>query len=492
MNTIQSVVIHAFIHRGDRVKEYDLIIVGSGSGMNYIGSMIDANPEMKVAVIDKDEPGGICLTRGCIPSKILLYPAELVTGIYKAQHFGIDVQIKNIDFGKIMERMRSKISSDIRSVEENIRANPRIDYYKSTAEFVEPYTLKAGEEILKAKMIFLSTGSRPSIPYVKGLTDTGYLTSDTVLQMSALPKSLVIIGGGYIAAEYGHFFYAMGSKVTIIGRNPNFLPQAEPEISVLAKRMMSESMEIITNHEVLEVRQIAEGKQVLLKHRETGEESQIVASEILVATGRESNSDLLKPEKGGIEVDKMGWIKVDERLESSQKNVWVIGDATGKHLFKHVANHESTIVYYNAVLGRKATVDFHAVPSAVFSEPEIASVGMSEKEAVAQYGEDSISIGFYRFQDTGKGIAMDLEDEFVKVILEKETDKILGAHIIGPHASILIHEIIPIMYTPKQSSAPIMYSMDIHPSLSEVIKRAFYSRMPTSEYHLILKALNLE
>jgi dihydrolipoamide dehydrogenase len=137
-------------------------------------------------------------------------------------------------------------------------------------------------------------------------------------------------------------------------------------------------------------------------------------------------------------------------------------------------------------------VDFHAVPSAVFSEPEISSVGMSEKEAAAQYGEANISIGFNRFKDTGKGIAMDLEDEFVKVILEKETGKILGAHIIGPHASILIHEIIPIMYTPDQSSAPIMYSMDIHPSLSEVIKRAFYSRMSINEYHMIIKALNLE
>nr|WP_300979758.1 dihydrolipoyl dehydrogenase [Methanomethylovorans sp.] len=469
-----------------------MIVVGTGSGMNYIGPMLDSNPEMKIAVIDKDEPGGICLTRGCIPSKILLYPAELVTEIHKAQHFGIDVQINDIDFGKIMERMRTKISSDIRSIKENLQANQHIDYYKNTAEFIGPYTLKVGEKVLKGKMIFLCTGSRPSIPPVKGLKDVDYLTSDDVLYLSELPKNLAIIGGGYIAAEYGHFFSAMGSKITIIGRNPYFLPQAEPEISVLAKRMMSERMEIITDHEVLEVRQISEGKQIFLKHRATSEEKQILASDILVATGRESNSDILKPEKGGIEVDNRGWIKVDEHLESSQKNVWVIGDATGKYLFKHVANHESTIVYYNAVLGRKASVDFHAVPSAVFSEPEIASVGMSEKESISQYKEDNVLIGFYRFQDTGKGLAMDLEDEFVKIILEKGTDKILGAHIIGPHASILIHEIIPLMYTSGQSALPIMYSMDIHPSLSEVIKRALYSRMPVNEYHMILKVLSLE
>ncbi|MDY0385515.1 MAG: dihydrolipoyl dehydrogenase [Methanolobus sp.] len=474
------------------MKEYDLIVIGTGSGMNYVTAMMDADPEMKVALIDKDEPGGICLTRGCIPSKMLLYPAELVRDIGHAGDFGIKASIEHIDFKSVMDRMRSSISEDIENIRHAYTHIPRMDFYNETAEFVSPYTMKVAEQTISAKMIFLCTGSKPAIPPVKGLDEIDFLTSDEVLDLSKLPPSLAIIGGGYIAAEYGHFFSAMGSKVTIIGRNAQFIPEEEPEVSVLAKKMMAEHMEILTDYEVVEVKSSSEGKTVIAKHRQTGEEKEITASEILVATGRSPNTDILKPQLGGIETDKHGWIKVNEHLETSMENIWAFGDANGKYLFKHVANHESSVVYYNAVLKKKVKVDYHAVPHAVFSYPEIASVGMTEKQVIDKYGEEGIVIGFYRFQETAKGVAMSLGNEFVKVILDGNAQKILGAHIIGPQASVLIHQIIPLMYTETQSIDPIMYAMDIHPSLSELIKRAFYSRMPVSEYHMILQAYGLE
>jgi dihydrolipoamide dehydrogenase len=255
---------------------------------------------------------------------------------------------------------------------------------------------------------------------------------------------------------------------------------------------MSEYMDILTNCEVVEVKKSSEGKVVVAKDRETGEEKEVVASAILVATGRSPNTDILKPELGGIETDRHGWIKVNEHLETSQPDVWAFGDANGKYLFKHVANHESSVVYYNAILKKKIKSDYHAVPYAVFSYPEIAGVGITERQAVEEYGEDNIMLGFYRFQETAKGVAMSLEDEFVKVIFEGQTQRILGAHIIGPEASVLIHQIIPLMYTEGQDASPIMYAMDIHPSLSEVVKRAFYSRMPPLEYHMIMQAYGLE
>lgn len=473
------------------MEEYDLIVIGTGSAMNYLQTIMNADSNLKVAVIDKDEPGGICLTRGCIPSKILLYPAELISNIQRALHFGIDANINSIDFSKIMNIMRLKISKDIKSIKSSLESNPRINYIKSTAEFIAPYTIKANSQILKGKMIFICTGSRPSIPSIKGLDTAGYLTSDSVLTISQLPSSIAIIGGGYIAAEYGHFFASMGSKVTIIGHNPLFIPKNEPEISNLAKKIMSRNMQILTNQDIIEIKKSPTTKEILVKNRGTDEGKIIKVSEIIVATGRQSNSDLLKPEKSGIEVDDHGWIKVDEHMQTTQDNIWVMGDAIGKYQFKHVANHESTIVYYNAILKKTATVNYHAVPSAIFSQPEIAQVGLSEKEAVNQYGQNNILVGFERFQDTAKGLAMDLEDEFVKILVEKETNKILGAHIIGPHASILIHEIIPLMYTSDQSALPLMYAMDIHPSLSEIIKRAFYSTIPLNQYHQIMQTLNL-
>ncbi len=474
------------------MKEYDLIVIGSGSGMNYVNAMMDADPGMKVALIDKDEPGGICLTRGCIPSKVLLYPAELVRDIEKANDMGIRASIENIDFKAVMDRMRSSISGDIESIRHGYTHLPRLDFYNDTAEFVAPYTMKVGGETIHAGKIFLCTGSKPAIPPVKGMEDVGFLTSDDVLKLTELPESLVIIGGGYIAAEYGHFFSAMGSNVTVIGRNPRLIPEEEPEVSTLAKKMMSEYMEILTGHEVIEVSSSSQGKKVVAKDSQNGEEITVIASEILVAAGRSPNTDVLKPELGGIETDKHGWIRVNDHLETSMKNVWAFGDANGKYLFKHVANHESTVVYYNAALKKNAKVDYHAVPYAVFSYPEIAGVGVTERQAIDEYGEDKLIIGFYRFQDTAKGLAMSLTDEFVKVIFLNDSQKILGAHMIGPEASVLIHQIIPLMYTDGQDAGPIMYAMDIHPSLSEVIKRAFYSRMPLSEYHMILQAYGLE
>jgi len=213
---------------------------------------------------------------------------------------------------------------------------------------------------------------------------------------------------------------------------------------------------------------------------------EVTADELLIATGRASLSDVLHPEKGGIKTDKQGWIVVDEYLQTSQPNVWALGDANGKYPFKHVANYEALVVYNNAVLGQKVKADYHAVPHAVFTYPEIASVGLREKEAIENMGEDTLLIGFFRYEDTAKGEAIDAKDFFVKVIVERDGMKILGAHIIGPQASVLIHEIIPMMYTRDQSSIPLRDSMHIHPALSEVVERAFRSLMPPEHYHHIL------
>jgi len=455
--------------------------------MNIVSAMIKENPKMKVAVIDKDEPGGICLTRGCIPSKILLYPAELVRTIKRAEKFGIAIDIKKIDFETVMERMRALINKDISIIRQGLSHSENIDYYHAIAEFVAPYTLKVDDETITSKMIFLCTGSKPIIPPIKGLEKVGYLTSDTVLKMNRLPNSIAIIGGGYIAAEYGHFFSAMGSKVTIIGRNPQFLKQEEPEVSALAKRELEKHMTILANHEVREAEKTSTGKKRLIAvNRENGEETVTTADEILVATGRGPNTDVLHPEKGGIETDGRGWIIVDDFLGTSQPNIRAFGDANGRHLFKHVANYESAVVYYNAVLKKKVKVDYHVVPHAVFTYPEIASVGLGEKETIEKYGKDKVLIGFHRYQDTAKGEAMDAEDYFVKVIVDKETTKILGAHIIGPHASVLIQEIINLMYTPKQSAEPIISGMHIHPALNEVVERAFRSLMSPEQYHHLI------
>src|SRR6266702_3624333 len=407
------------------MKQYDLITIGTGSAMNIVDAMIQENPNIRVAVIDKDEPGGICLTRGCIPSKILLYPAELVRTIEKARELGVDAKIGGINFQMVMERMRTLINRDIDQIREGLSSSKNIDYYHVPAEFVSPYTMRVDGAEITSKMIFLCIGSKINIPPIKGLDKLKYHTSDTVLKLTKLPESIAIIGGGYIAAEYGHFFSSMGSKVTIIGRNPQFVPEEEPEVSALAKKELERHITILTNQEVKEV---------------------------------------------------------NEYLETSQPNIWALGDADGKYPFKHVANYESKIVYYNAILKKKVKADYHAIPHAVFTYPEIASVGLGENEAIAKLGQDKVLIGFQKYEDTAKGEAMNVKDDFVKVIVEADTMRILGAHIVGPYASILIHEIIPLMYTENGSYEPISDSIHIHPALSEVVDRAFQSLVPAEHY----------
>jgi dihydrolipoamide dehydrogenase len=275
----------------------------------------------------------------------------------------------------------------------------------------------------------------------------------------------------------------MDSKVTIIGRNPRFLPQEEPEVSALAKEELGKRVTILTGYEVLEAARVDGKKKLLASDPQNGEKRTIEVQEIMIAAGRGPTTDILHPERAGIKTDSRGWLVVNEFLETSAQNVWGFGDANGRYLFKHKANYDTTIVYYNAVLKRKVPVDYHAVPHAVFTEPEIASVGLKEKEAVEQHGQAGILIGFERYEDTAKGEAMAAKNYFAKMIVERATLKILGAHIIGPQASVLIQEIINLMYTQDQSARPLLDAMHIHPALSEVVQRAFQGLMTVEQYH---------
>ena len=464
------------------MKEYDVIAVGTGSVMTVVEAMIEANPKIKVAVIDKDEPGGICLTRGCIPSKILLYPAELVRTIRRARGFGLDVELRSVDFVKVMERMHALIHKDIYQIRKGLSSSENLDYFHAPAEFTAPYTMRVDGKEIKGSKILLGAGSEPIIPEIPGLAEAGYLTSDTVLGIRKLPPRVGVIGAGYIAAEYGFFLAAMGAAVTILGRNSQFLPEEEPEVSRVARIHLSEVMRIETNHEVVEVTRTGDVKRLRARDRVTKKETVFVVDEILVAAGR-GPVRILHPERAGIKTDANGWILTDEYLATSQPNVWALGDATGKFPFKHKANYDAQILYYNILGGEKRKVDYHAFPHAVFTDPAVASVGLKEADAVKQFGAANVLIGFYRYQDTAKGEAMDVKDYFVKILVDRRGHGILGAHIVGPEASVLIQEIINLMYTKDRSVDPVREGMHIHPALSEVVERACLSLMPPEHYH---------
>jgi mycothione reductase len=470
------------------MQSYDLIIIGTGSAMNIVEPFLERNPSAKIAVIDKDPPGGICLTKGCIPTKMLVYPAELIRMLDGARQLGIHLKIQQVDFTRIMNRMHAAVDPEVENVRQQLQGSKAVDYFQAPAEFVDRNRLAVEHRVIASNLIVLCTGSRPRIPFIQNLENVPYYTSDTILGLKRLPPSMAIVGGGYIAAEYGHFFSAMGCAVTIIGRNSQFLPEEEPEISDLAQKKMAEHMAILTGHEVVRVDSRSPGKKRLaVEDRMTGKTETITAAEILLATGRESNSDLLHPERAGVETDRKGWIVVNDYLETTAANIWALGDAIGRYQFKHVANYESRLLYYNAILGKQIRVDYHAVPHAVFCYPEVAAVGMTEKQAGEAHTDDQLLIGFHRYHHTAKGEAMGVGGYFAKIIAERGSGRILGAHIIGPQASVLIQEIVTLMYSDNPTLNPILYGMHIHPALSEVVERACNSLMPPQQYHQMLQ-----
>jgi dihydrolipoamide dehydrogenase len=471
------------------MKTYDLIAVGSGTGSVLITKLLKKNPKMRIAVIDKDPFGGICLTRACVPSKILVYSADLIREAQdNSEEFGVSLSVEKIDFQYIMNRMRKMINGMVSTKKKRLLGKEQIDYYEGVAEFVKPSVLKVGDEVMKGEKILLILGSEPSIPPIKGIEDIEYQTNKTVFDMKELPKSIVFVGGGFIAAEFGHFFAAMGSKVTIIGRNKQFLPKEEPEVSKSVLKELRKNMTILTNHEVIQMtREENDNKKVIVITRdgETMEEKTFNFESVFIATGRRSNSDLLKPEKGGIETTEKGWIKTNNYLETSQPNVWAFGDANGKYFLKHVAKYEMGIVYHNLLNEKKRKARYDAIPHAIFTYPKIGSVGMKEKEAIEQFGEKNILIGYSHYGWVIKGKVMNLreKDYFVKIIIEKRSKKILGGHIIGPQADVLIHEIIDLMYTDKGTIEPLESGIHIHPTLSEVVVEAILNTYTLKDYH---------
>lgn len=445
------------------MKSYDVTVIGSGSGMYFVEESLARG--LTVALVDKGPVGGTCLNLGCIPSKMLLYPADRVTEIQEAQKLGITAEIKNINFHLVMERMRKTIPATQDHIREGISQSENLDFYEGTGHFVSDYTLEVkGEPIRAEKHIFIASGSRPSIPPIKGLDQMDYLTNESVLKLKERPVSMLIIGGGYIAVEYAHFFTAMGTQVTVLEMGDRLVAGEEPEISALLQKVMSRRMEVYTSTRAEEVEKSGKGYTVVTRDA-SGKVKEFTAESIMIAVGRKSNSDLLKPGNTGAATDERGFIKVNDYLETTKPNIYATGDANGQQMFTHVANQEAVIAAHNAFHPQKIKMNYSAAPHAIFSHPQIAAVGLTEEKAKKDY---DILVGRARYYDVAYGEAMMETEGFAKAIVDKESRRMLGFHIIGPHASILIQEVINAMAHGGDISL-ISQGMHIHPALSELI-----------------------
>jgi len=458
------------------MERFDVLVVGSGSGMMIAEAAV--NSGLRTALVEMGRLGGTCLNTGCIPSKMVIYPADLVNTIKRAERLGVHARIEAVDFEHIMERARRFVDHDRRPMEESVGRTEGLTYYQGRGEFVGDYTREVAGKTVTAKNIFLATGSRPLVPPVKGLESEDYLTSDNVWDMRRRPDSVVIVGGGFIACELAHFFSAVGSETTILSRSPRLLRGAEPEISEALKASLSQRMRVETGIEVKEA--MRGGRGVEAKAVGPSGEETFTAERLLLAAGRRSNADLIKPEKTGVQLDERGFIKVNSRYETTRPRIWALGDAIGKAMYKHVANREAEIAWRAFRGGHFHPLDYDRVPYAVFTWPQVASVGLTEAEA--QRRGLSILVGEYNYMDTARGAAME-EDGFVKIVLEEKTHRILGAHILGSEAPTLIQEIINVMYAGDGSAYPVADALHIHPALPEVVQRAVYNLRSPGHTH---------
>jgi dihydrolipoamide dehydrogenase len=370
-----------------------------------------------------------------------------------------------------MDRMRSFVREEREESEESMEKMKNLAWIKETAEFVGDHTLKAGSRTITAPKIVIATGARPLVPPIPGLKEAGFLDNISLLDLNEAPKSMIIIGGGYIGCEYGHFFSAMGTDVTIIQRPPVLLNDEEPDVGETVTKAMAKYLNVRTGHEADRVA-VENGKKVVYaKDMKTGSVARFEAEEILLALGRMSNADLLKPERAGVATDGKGWIKVDGYLETNVPGIWALGDATGKHMFRHAANREAGIVAHNMLHDHKIVFDDHAVPHAIFTHPQVGVVGMTLADTRAK-GIKAM-VGKAMYSSMAKGVAMANTDGFVKVIVARITGKILGCSIVGPDAAALVQQVIYLMNCGNGDMAPLYKSMVIHPAISEVVMNAF-------------------
>ncbi|MGB3484317.1 MAG: mycothione reductase [Mycobacterium sp.] len=458
------------------MDHFDLTIIGTGSGNSILDERYDSK---KVALCEQGTFGGTCLNVGCIPTKMFVYAAEVAAGIRDSSRFGIDARIDKVRWSDIVSRVFGRIDPIALGGERYRRSSPNVTVFDSHTRFgpTQPdgrYLLRTeGGDEFTSDQVVIAAGARASVPEAISECGVQYYTSDTVMRMSELPEHLIIVGGGFVAAEFAHVFSALGSRVTVVIRGSTMLTHCDDTICERFTDIAAKKWEIHSRRNVVGSRPCDSGVELVLDNGAVLE-----ADAVLVATGRIPNGDLLSADLAGVEVDDNGLVKVDEYQRTTARGIFSLGDVSSPFQLKHVANHEARVVRHNLLTDwddtdAMAASDHRFVPSAVFTDPQIAMVGLTENEArAAGY---TVSTKVQDFGDVAYGWAMEDTTGIAKIIVEADTGKILGAHIMGHQASSLIQPLIQAMSFGLNGQDLARGQYWIHPALPEVIENALLS-----------------
>lgn len=450
------------------VQKYDLIIIGTGSGNTIITPEFDG---LEIAIIEKGTFGGACLNRGCIPSKMLIYTADVLTEIAESKRLGISTEIPTINWTEIQSRIFGRIDPIANGGEEYRKTLPNVTVYKGEASFDTNHTIRVNGEIIYGDQIVVATGASPVVPAIAGLDSIDFHTSDSIMRIEELPKHLAIVGGGYIAAELAHVFSAFGSQVTMIVRGNSLLSQEDTSIQARFAETFSKRVNIRFRSRIKEVRGTGE---VIVCEIEDTERSTLEVDALLIATGRIPDLEILNIKATDIETED-GYIITDDFMRTSVSHIWALGDVTNPNQLKHVANAEAKIVSHNIVNSNLKKIDLDPIPHAIFSSPQIASVGHTQ-QFLDRNKVDYVMVT-EEFSNVAYGWAMEDTTGFCKIIADPSSGRLLGAHIIGPQASILIHQLIQGMKFNQTISDLAQGFLYVHPALSEVVENALLKAM---------------
>jgi pyruvate/2-oxoglutarate dehydrogenase complex dihydrolipoamide dehydrogenase (E3) component len=444
------------------MSTYDAIVIGSGQAGNPLCQKL-ADHGWTVALIEKEHLGGTCINTGCTPTKTMIASAQVAHYARNAAKWGVRTGTVSVDLPRIVARKDQVVSQWREGQERKVQQRKSLHLYRGQARFVAPHRLQVNDQELESERIFINTGARVDVPRLEGLDRIDYLTNASIMQLSEVPEHLLVLGGGYIGLEFGQMFRRFGSRVTVVHRSEQILPREDADVTQeLQKALESEGIEFRLNARTARVEKDDGG--VVLRVESAGRSETLAGTHLLVATGRRPNSDDLGLEKAGVRTDAHGYVQVNDRLETNVPGVWALGDVKGGPAFTHISFNDYQIVYANLIEGQARTTDHRLVPYSVFTDPQLGRVGMTEKEARATGRR--LKVGKIPMSWVARAIERDETAGLMKLVVDAETDRILGASILATEGG----ELVQILGAVMLAGAPytlLKGAIYIHPTLAE-------------------------
>lgn len=442
--------------------KFDAIVLGSGQGGNPLAHRL-ADLGWSVALVEEKYLGGTCVNVGCTPTKLMVHRAQVAHYASDAARWGVNARDVTVDLAKIVEQKRNVVLRFREGQQKRLDARPTLRLFRGHAKFTGPRQLMVNGETIESEKIFVDVGTRAAAPQIAGLDSVSYLNNETILELTALPEHLLVLGGGYIGLEFGQMFRRFGSRVTILHKGAQIVPREDAEVAgELQKALESEGVRFVLNARTTRAEKRVNA--VVLSCETPAGAFTASGSHLLLAAGRRPNTDGLAAEKAGVALDKNGFVQANDRLETSAPGVWAIGDCKGGPAFTHISYNDYQVLYGNLIEGKNLSIKDRYVPYCVFTDPQLGRVGMTEKEARAK--DHKLKVGKISMANVARAIERDETAGMMKIVVNAADDRILGAAILSSEGGELV-QILGAMMLARQPYTVLKGAVYIHPTLAE-------------------------